>query len=148
MVSVVNKVAILMIALFAGISSIAYADQSIPTDVTNVATGRINVGDQWQDVRLIVTKYCSPEHCFSVGRLEWLKADEPLAIIAVSNISELDSILLVSNARFISSTPNANATFEVQVANTYTGEKGIMYVTPISSGLYEVKVVDSVPKAP
>ena len=86
-----------ILAAFMALSLAACATRAsrIPGDVTELAWGRIESDGRWQDVRLVIFGYCSPEHCFSRGQLEWFAGATPdpdAEVVATTTIEELESI--------------------------------------------------------
>ena len=112
---------------------------AIPGDVTDVATGRALFGDRWSDFRLVITGDCSPAHCFSHGRLEWVDGSIPgtSTVLKTEPIEELESVLVVQGVQFIPESADAPARFEIGAINTYTMKPGLIRLTITGVGTYE-----------
>ncbi|MCA9643782.1 MAG: hypothetical protein KC492_23980 [Myxococcales bacterium] len=116
----------------------------IPGDVTQLATGRAQFDGKWSDFRLVITGYCSPEHCFSRGRIEWVDGSIPgtSTVVKTVSVEELESVLVVNSVEFHpmrgASEP---ASFEVRAVNTYTGQGGVIALQITGVGRYKANIV-------
>ena len=95
--------------------------------------------------RIVVTKGCSPEHCFDRAYLQWLETiAEPDSRYARTEVSrsvqivELGDFVVVQSIVLVP-TESQPYRFEIKATNTYTGEEGRLCVSPSSPGNYRVR---------
>ncbi|HEX5065861.1 MAG TPA: hypothetical protein VFY49_07090 [Myxococcota bacterium] len=128
-----------LLALLAACPVAAGDGAAIPGDVTHVAAGRSRFDGRWSDFRLVITGICSPEHCFSSGRIEWVDGSIPgkSAVIKTAPVEELESVLVVRSIAFHPMQASQPASFEIDAVNTYTAQVGRITLTITGVGSYE-----------
>jgi len=98
-------------------------------------------GGRYGSLRVVVTKGCSPEHCADRAYLQWLEAVqgsqgyERTTILASVPLEEIGDFVMVQTVSRAATESNPNR-FELRVANTYTGDEGVVCVTPAGPGRY------------
>ncbi len=95
--------------------------------------------------RLVVTKTCSPEHCFDRAYLQWLEAIagaegryERTDVLRTVDLRELGDFAVVHSIS-LSPTPSDQNRFELRTANTYTLEERRLCVLPADPGKYSIQ---------
>lgn len=140
----------LLLCVLVTAPSLAKETDPIPGDVTQVASGRARFDGSWSDFRLVITGLCSPEHCFSRGRIEWVDGWIPgeSKLTKTMPVEELESILLVRSVEFHPMHESEPASFSVRAVNTYT-DQGVTLVLSITGvGSYEATLVQDAPDPP
>ncbi len=135
----IRQIAVTTLLLMLAGVSLADSPTSIPGNITHVANGRSLFGARWSDHRLVITGVCSPEHCFSRGRIEWVKGSIPgeSTVAQVSEVAELDSVLLVRAIRFVPMVEDEPAKYEIEAVNSSTSEGGQLTLTVVGVGAYK-----------
>lgn len=115
---------------------------AIPGDLTHVAAGRTRIDDGWSDFRLVVTGVCSPEHCFSRGRIEWVDGPIPgsARVVKTVTVEELESALVIRSVVFDPWQESKPASFELRVVNSYTSKEGTLVLSITGVGRYEARL--------
>jgi hypothetical protein len=137
----IGSPAYFLLVLLAACRVAAGDDEGIPGDVTHVASGRAEFDGRWSDFRLVITGACSPEHCSSWGRIEWVDGSIPgkSSVIKTVPVDELESVLLVRSIAFhpMQISP---ASFEIDVINSVTMRPGRIDLTITGVGTYKATV--------
>ena len=115
----------------------------LPASITRVESfGLWSHGERRGSLRIVVTRSCRPEHCFDRSFLQWLdtRRDEQGRFLAAvegetSEIDELGNSVLVEKITPAPSVKNP-ARFQIESANSHSGELGAICVTPGAPGSY------------
>jgi len=110
-------------------------------------------GDHNGYLRLVVTKACSPEHCFDRAYLQWVEsvpgADrryaraEVLKVVPIQDLGDAGVVQAIRRAP-TASDPNR---FELHLENTYTAHQGVLCITPADPGHYSASQAACPPAA-
>lgn len=96
--------------------------------------------------RLAIERVCSPEHCFSRGRLEWL-AIAPGGELLVQHSAPIRELAQSSSlfVRDVSTLelPDGSTGFRLDAVNTYTEEPLVVHVLPGPAGRYRYELQES-----
>jgi hypothetical protein len=124
----------LLLGFLVAAPELATEADSIPGDVTHVAAGRAELNGSWSDFRLVITGSCSPEHCFSRGRIEWVDGSIPgeSKVSKTMSVEELESVLLVRSVEFYPMHGSEPASFSIRAVNTYTEQGGTLRTLVLS----------------
>ncbi len=89
--------------------------------------------------RLVVERTCSPEHCFTAGRLEWLAQRESrLVVVHTTPIEELSPQVFVYSVA-PDAVPDRPSFFRVFVVDRLSGKATTFEVEPADPGQYRVR---------
>jgi hypothetical protein len=133
----------LLLGFLVAAPALATEAGSIPGDVTHVAAGRAEFNGNWSDFRLVITGSCSPEHCFSRGRIEWVDGSIPgeSTVTKTMPVEELESVLLVRSVAFHPMHKSEPASFSIRAVNTYTEQGATLVLSITGVGSYRATVL-------